>query len=50
MLWSLTWREAQTQAFADAFLVIMVCFVVATAMVPLMRKVAPPKEPSADAH
>jgi MFS transporter, DHA2 family, multidrug resistance protein len=50
MLWSLTWREAQTQAFADAFLVIMVCFVVATAMVPLMRKVAPPKGPSADAH
>ncbi|WP_043418277.1 DHA2 family efflux MFS transporter permease subunit [Cupriavidus basilensis] len=49
-LWALTWREAQTQTFGDAFLVIMVCFVIATAMVPLMRKVAPPKAPSADAH
>lgn len=29
---------------------IMVCFIVATAMVPLMRKTAPPKAPSADAH
>ncbi|GAB7546288.1 DHA2 family efflux MFS transporter permease subunit [Cupriavidus sp. 8B] len=49
-LWALTWREAQTQTFGDAFLFIMVCFVVATAMVPLMREVAPPKAPSADAH
>ena len=46
----LTWREAQTQTFGDAFLVIMVCFVIATAMVPLMRKVTPPKGPTADAH
>jgi DHA2 family multidrug resistance protein len=29
---------------------IMVCFVIATAMVPLMRKVQPPTAPSADAH
>jgi DHA2 family multidrug resistance protein len=36
--------------FADAFLAITVCFAVATLMVPLMRKVAPPKTPSADAH
>jgi DHA2 family multidrug resistance protein len=49
-LWSLTMREALTQTFADAFLVIMVCFVIATAMVPLMRKVAPPRAPSSDAH
>jgi DHA2 family multidrug resistance protein len=49
-LWHLTMREAQTQTFADTFLVIMLCFVFATAMVPLMRKVAPPKAPSADAH
>jgi len=27
-----------------------VCFGIATAMVPLMRKVAAPKAPSADAH
>lgn len=49
-LWSMTMREAQTLTFADTFLAIMVCFVIATAMVPLMRKVAPPAGPSADAH
>ena len=49
-LWQLTMREALTLTFSDAFLVIMVCFTVATLMVPLMRKVAPPKAPSADAH
>ena len=46
----LTWREAQTQTYADAFLALAACFVVATAMVPLMRKVVPPKGPTADAH
>lgn len=49
-LWSLASREAQTLSYADAFLAIMVCFVIATATVPLMRKVAPPSAPSADAH
>jgi DHA2 family multidrug resistance protein len=49
-LWTLTLREAQTQTFGDVFLCVMVCFVLAFAMVPLMRKVAPPKAPSADAH
>jgi DHA2 family multidrug resistance protein len=49
-LWLLAYREAQTLSYADAFLAIMVCFVVATAMVPLMRRVAPPAAPSADAH
>jgi DHA2 family multidrug resistance protein len=49
-LWLLTWREAQTQAYADAFLVIGICLVVATLMVPLMRKVAAPNAPSSDAH
>ncbi|HET9157311.1 MAG TPA: MFS transporter, partial [Myxococcaceae bacterium] len=38
-LWALTMREAQTQTFADIFLVIAVCFVVATLLVPLMHKV-----------
>jgi len=32
LLWSLTLREAQTQTFADAFMVIALCFVVATLM------------------
>jgi DHA2 family multidrug resistance protein len=49
-LWLLTFREAQTQTFGDVFIVIMVCFVIATAMVPLMRRIQPPKAPSADAH
>jgi len=49
-LWSLTWREAQTQTYADAFLVIAVCFVVATLMVPLMRKVVAAPASTAEAH
>ena len=42
-LWTLAMREAQTQTFADAFLALMVCLGLATMMVPLMRKVGPPK-------
>ena len=49
-LWSLTYREAQVQTFADAFLVIGVCLAIATMLVPLLRKVAAPAAPSADAH
>ena len=50
-LWSLAWREAQTQTFADTFLVIALCFTITTPMVLLMRKVAAaPKGPSAAAH
>lgn len=49
-LWQLTFREAQTLSYADAFLAIALCFVVATMLVPLMRKVTPPAAPSADAH
>ncbi|WNL44398.1 DHA2 family efflux MFS transporter permease subunit [Dyella sp. BiH032] len=49
-LWLLTFREAQTLTYADAFFCILLCFVLATAMVPLMRKVQPPTGPSADAH
>ncbi len=49
-LWALVMREAHTLTYADAFLVILVCFVVAIPLVPLMRKIAPPKAPSADAH
>jgi DHA2 family multidrug resistance protein len=48
LLWSLTFREAQTITFADTFIVIMVCFIVATLMVPLLRKVSPSKGPSVD--
>lgn len=49
-LWLLTFREAQTLSYADAFIAIAVCFVIATVMVPLMRSVVPPAAPSADAH
>jgi MFS transporter, DHA2 family, multidrug resistance protein len=49
-LWQLAYREASTLAYADAFQAIMVAFIIATAFVPLLRKVAAPKAPSADAH
>jgi len=49
-LWALTFREAQTQAFADAFLAVMACLIMALVLIPLMNKVAAPKAPSSDAH
>ena len=36
-VWLLAYREAQVQAFADAFLVMAVCFALSVMMVPLMR-------------
>ena len=42
-LWSLTYREAQVLTYSDSSLLIAICFVIATLMVPLMRKTAPPK-------
>ncbi len=50
LLGNLALREAQTQSFADAFFVIALCFVIATSMVPLMRKLAAPAAPVRDAH
>jgi MFS transporter, DHA2 family, multidrug resistance protein len=47
---ALAFREASTMAYADAFRTIMVAFMITTPMVFLLRKVAPPKAPSADAH
>ncbi len=49
-LWSLTMREALTQTFSDVFVVLCACFVIATVMVPLMKKVVKPAGPVADAH
>jgi MFS transporter, DHA2 family, multidrug resistance protein len=40
-LWEAAYREAQVQAFADAYLVIAVCFVVSAMMVPFMRGITP---------
>jgi DHA2 family multidrug resistance protein len=42
-LWHLAYREAETLAFADAFRAIMVAFIAATLLVPLLRQVAPPQ-------
>ena len=49
-LWSLTYREARVQTFADAFLVIAVCLALATMLVPLLRKAAATAAVSANAH
>ncbi|WGJ16534.1 DHA2 family efflux MFS transporter permease subunit [Methylocapsa sp. D3K7] len=49
-LWQLTWREAQVQTFADAFLLIACCFAAASILVPIMRGVAPQMAPPAEAH
>ncbi|MBN8905169.1 MAG: EmrB/QacA family drug resistance transporter, partial [Rhodospirillales bacterium] len=47
---ALAYREASTMAYADAFRTIMLAFAVTTPLVFLLRRVAPPKAPSADAH
>ena len=50
-LWHLAYREASTLAYADAFRAIMVAFLIATLLVPLLRQIAAPKAPaSADSH
>jgi MFS transporter, DHA2 family, multidrug resistance protein len=47
-LWELAYREASTLAYADAFRAIMLAFIIATLLVPLMRNVAAP--PAAQSH
>jgi DHA2 family multidrug resistance protein len=49
-LWQLAYREASTLAYADAFRAIMLAFLVATLLVPLLRQVGAAKAPAADAH
>jgi MFS transporter, DHA2 family, multidrug resistance protein len=49
-LWHLAYREASTLAFADAFHAIMVAFIAATLLVPLLRNVAAVKAPAAASH
>jgi DHA2 family multidrug resistance protein len=49
-LWQLAYREASTLAYADAFRAIMLAFIVATLLVPLLRQVVPTKAPAANAH
>jgi DHA2 family multidrug resistance protein len=49
-LWLLTYQQAATLSYADAFRAVMVAFAIATCLVPLMRKVAPPKAAVAAGH
>src|SRR5437868_1805704 len=50
-LWQLAYREASTLAYADAFRTIMVAFIAATLLVPLLRRAIPTIKASAsDAH
>jgi DHA2 family multidrug resistance protein len=49
-LFALAYREASTLAYADAFLAIMIAFMIATLLVPLLRNVAAPKSPPAGSH
>src|SRR5271166_1535231 len=49
-LWRLAYREASTLAYADAFRAIMIAFVIATLLVPLLRNVAAVKAPAQGSH
>jgi DHA2 family multidrug resistance protein len=49
-LWGLTYAQAETLSYSDTFRTIMAAFIIATCLVPLMKKVVPPKAPPADAH
>ncbi|HVY15327.1 MAG TPA: DHA2 family efflux MFS transporter permease subunit [Rhodopila sp.] len=47
---AIAYREASTMAYADAFRVIMVAFILTAPLALFLRKVAPPKAPSAEGH
>lgn len=49
-LWNLTYREALSMTFADAFLLVGACFAVTLLLAPLMQPIAPPAHASADSH
>ena len=49
-LWRLAYREAATLAFADAFHAIMIAFIAATLLVPLLRQIGPVRMSSAASH
>jgi MFS transporter, DHA2 family, multidrug resistance protein len=49
-LWQIAYREASTLAYADAFRAIMLAFIAATLLVPLLRNVAAVKAPAAASH
>jgi DHA2 family multidrug resistance protein len=49
-LWAVTYREAQVQTVADAFILIGICCVVAALTAPFMRKISAPPSPTAAAN
>jgi DHA2 family multidrug resistance protein len=49
-IWNLAYREASTLAYADAFRAIMIAFIAAALLAPLMRKVAVPAAPATNSH
>ncbi len=49
-LWRQAYAQAQTLSYADAFRTIMLAFIIATCMTPLLRKVAPPAAPVQSGH
>ncbi|HZZ59598.1 MAG TPA: DHA2 family efflux MFS transporter permease subunit [Roseiarcus sp.] len=49
-IWNLAYREASTLAYADAFRAIMIAFIAAALLAPLMRKVAVPAVPATNSH
>lgn len=50
LLWNLAYREASTMAYADAYRAVGLMCLVATCLVPFLRKVVQTPAPSADAH
>jgi len=49
-LWELTYAQAATLSYADAFRTIMLAFMLGTCLVPLMKKIVPPNAPARDSH
>jgi len=49
-LWQLAYREASTLAYADAFRAIMVAFILATLLVPMLRNAAASPVSKAASH
>ena len=49
-LWTLAYREASTLAYADAFKTVMLAFIIAAVLVPLLRKVGAPTPAIKAAH
>jgi len=49
-LWQLAYAQAETLSYADAFRTIMLAFIIATCLTPLLKKVTAPAMPSSSGH